>query len=415
MLTTRQKHTRKFHAIQTVCEVQIQHRLDNGHPIPRITWVKGHVLDHPTPGLAPDKRALHECNRRADELCEYATHKTPPVAYELMGQPKHYLRALHDGKPLQHGPQHHVRNRSDRLITERLREHRRQGQLLRGNTSTSLVTAAAKHLGRNSNLREQDGMLTRALTQMLPTKREMARRGDFTAHWISEDEALCTVCAPPHPLTVAHLVTCAACEGVWAGARNKILCEIEKQREKHKNKKEESREKTIDIPDDFPEIRGGKRALPFLDPKHPRMINMHGEASSEHPELLPRDLPCPDPAPLARPPKSQPPNSQQIAEAYSDLNSTNPIRTCLGAPPKQLPALLSILGASAKTTCDIWAHLFAPQLMTALSKCLTIQNTKCGHTECTIPNCERCAAGEEKGAKRKRRKLTPGAYAMAEG
>lgn len=166
---------------------------------------------------------------------------------------------------------------------------------------------------------------------------------------------------------------------------------------------------TIDIPDEFPETTGGERSLNFLDPKHPRLIDIHGVANSEHPELLPRDLPCPATAPLLRPRPGEKPTQQQIGEAYAALNSTNPIRTCLGAPPKQFPALMGMLGASTKTTRDVWAKLFAPHLMTALSASLTIQNTKCGHNKCTIPRCKRCEEGDDKATQRKRRKLTPGA------
>lgn len=69
-----------------------------------------------------------------------------------------------------------------------------------------MVAAAAKYLGRSAELRSQDNMLTRALTQQLPTRRELARRGGPSAHWTNEDEALCTACNTPHPLDAGHLI-----------------------------------------------------------------------------------------------------------------------------------------------------------------------------------------------------------------
>ena len=170
--------------------------------------------------------------------------------------------------------------------------------------------------------------------------------------------------------------------------------------------------RTIDIPGELPEIKGGKRVLLFLGPRHPREINIHGEVNDDHPELLPRDLPCPEPMPQARPQRGAKATPQQMREAYDALNSTNPIRTCLGAPPKQFPALLSVLGAKGATINDIWARVFAPHLMAALSASLSAQNNAHAHLKCEIPNCKRCEEGEAKEPKRKRRKLTAGAYAL---
>lgn len=410
--TVRRKITRRFQAIQTACETQIEHRVRLGHPLPTYEWVKGHVLDRGAPGAKQGPKLKdYEKNRRADSLCELAAVKPPPTVYRLMGQPDHYLRSCTDGKPLTHGPQHHMRASSQQILLRELRKHRRQGQLLRGNTSIPMVAAAAKYLGRTASMRQQDNMLTRAMTQLLPTKRELARRGDLSAHWITEDEAICTACDSPHPLDVASLVTCVVCEGVWVRARNKILQVIEKERVRHKNKPEGSKMKTIDIPDDFPQVQRGKRVLHFLDPKHPREYCLHGAQNPEHPELRPRELPCPEPTPQERPRGGERATAEQIGDAYESLNATNPIRTCLGAPPKQLATALGALGASTKTVQDIWARIFAPQLMTALSECLTTQNQKCGHTECTIESCARCAGSADetlKRAKRKRRRLTAG-------
>lgn len=331
-----------------------------------------------------------------------------------MGQPNHYLHNLDNGKPLVRGPQHYVKALAASRYARRIQRHRRQGQLLRGNTPLPAVAAAAKRLGRAANMRAQDNMLIRAVAQTLPTRRELARRGEHSTHWLTEGEAICTVCEQPRALGAPHLVTCPKMRQVWSEAQNKILNGIKKERARHKNKSEQEKSmlKTIDIPDLFPEVRGGKRVLLFLDPEHEREINIHGETNPSHPELQPRELPCPSPLAIHRHEKGAEPAADEVMRAYEDLNATNPTRACLGAPPKQLIAPLSLLGASSKTSNEIWAKLFAPHLMRAASECLTIQNSECGSAARNIANCRRCEAGVVTKPRRKKRKLSAGVSAL---
>lgn len=167
-ITVRRKTTRKFHAIQTAAESQLQHRLDAGKPLPQITWIKGHVLDNPDHEVSEHEMKAHTLNTRSDGLCEYAFSKPTPEVYKLLGQPLHYLYSTTDGKALTHGPQHHIKNAESKMLLTQMRRHRRQGQLIRGNTSLPMVAAAAKYLGRASQYREQDNMHLRSLTQQLP-------------------------------------------------------------------------------------------------------------------------------------------------------------------------------------------------------------------------------------------------------
>lgn len=408
----RQRTTPKNQAIQTVCETQLRRRIEHGHPIPQVQWVKGHALEQPTSGITTEKLADYEFNRRADALCTAALNKNPPSIYRLMGQPDHYLYTLDNGKPLAHGPRHHVKAQTSKRYLSRMQHHRRQGQLIRGNTSLPMVAAASKYLGRTARMRPQDNMLTRSITQQLPTRSEMARRGDRSAHWLTEDEATCSACESPHALDAPHLVTCAKMRQVWDKTRNKILKGIKKEKALHRNKSEKSTAKTINIPDKFPEKRGGKRVLRFLDPLYERDYDLHGTTNPLHPELKPRELPCPRLTAQIRPKKGATATVDDIRVAYESLNATNPIRTCLGAPPKELPALLSLLGANTKTIHDIWAKLFAPHLMSAVSQCLTIQNSECGQIVCDIPDCLRCESDESDKPRRKKRKLNPGVFAI---
>lgn len=414
--TVRRQITRRFQSAQTAAENQIRRRIKHGHPIPVVTWIKGHAIDDPDNQVSSDKLPDHMVNTRADALCEHARGKTVPEAYYLLGQPRHYLYSTVDGKPIMHGPRHIIKAAQPQEILTNLKRHRRQGQLLRGNTSVPMVSAAAKFLGRAKEYREQDNMHTRSLTQQLPTVHEMARRGDYSAHWMTENEAKCTVCEPPHLLNAPSLVTCEGCVRVWEEARNKINNSIEREREKHKKKSAEGGESgdTIAIPDRFPELKKGKSVLTFLDPSHPRPYDLHGVHPPGEPVMQPRELPCPEIEHNGAAKRGEEPSESDIEHAYEQLNLTNPIRTCLGAPPKQLPSLLNTLNTSPKATHAIWARLIAPHLMTAVSECLTIQAKACSPTECTIGGCARCEEGEVKEPKRKRRKLSAGLYSARE-
>lgn len=416
-LAVRRRITRNFQALQTAAETQMRRRLDHGHPIPRITWVKAHVLGDPTNKVSESDMFAHTVNTRAGALCEFAAPKEPPKARYLLGQPDHYLHSTTDGKPLAHGPQHTIKRAEPKRVMGRMRRHRRQGQLLRGNTPPPFVSAAAKYLGRSANYRDQDTMHLRPMTQQLPHVRELARRGGYAAHWVTEGQAMCTVCEPPHPLDCPHLVTCKVCEQIWAEARNKINRAIEKERGKPEQEQEDkgrATNKKIQIPDNFPETKGGKRVLLFLDPKHQRHYQIHGDAPSEHPDLQPRELPCPEPGPTGKRKRGEEPTAQEISQAYDELNSTNPIRTCLGAPPKQLSSLFSTLGARPKVGASIWAKLIAPHLMTAVSECLSAQREEWGKQECNIPNCTRCEEGADNKPRRKRRALDAGIAQLTE-
>lgn len=410
-LTVRRQITRKFHAVQSAAEKQMRRRLDHGHPIPTITWVEAHVLGDPVNNVSESEMLAHTINTRADALCEFAVPKTTPRAYYLLGQPDHYLYSTTDGKPLARGPQHTIKRAEPKRVLGRMRRRRRQGQLSRGNTSLPLVSAAAKYPGRSAEHRDQDTMHLRSMTQQLPTTRELARRGDCAAHWVTEDQAHCTVCEPPHPLGGPHLVTCEICKEIWADTRNKIIRAIEKERGKPENENGgEGRpvNKKIVIPDKFPEVKGGKRVLLFLDPKHLRHYQIHGDAPSDHPDLQPRELPRPEQGPTGKRKRGAEPPGQETTQACDDLNSTNPIRTCLGAPPKQLSSLFTTLGAQSKVGAAIWAKLTVPHLTTAVSECLSAQREEWGKKECGIPNCVRCEEGADNKPKRKRKALDAG-------
>lgn len=172
---------------------------------------------------------------------------------------------------------------------------------------------------------------------------------------------------PPHPLDVPHLATCEQCKPAWGQARNKIIQGLEKEREKPKNNTDEQRRKrVIPIPDAFPGIKNGKRVLAFLDPAYGREYDLHGARSTTYPNMQPRDLPCPEPEPSDRPGDGEEPTEGQIKEAYAQLNATNPVRTCLGAPPKQLQTLFRTPNVAPKDSQSIWARIIAPHLMKAV-------------------------------------------------
>lgn len=129
-VTVRRKTTRKFHALQTAAESQLQHRLDAGHPLPQITWIKGHVLDNPNHEVSEQEMKAHTLNSRSGGLCEYALSKPTPEVHKLLGQPLHYLYSTTGGKALTHGPQHHIKSAESKMLLTRMRRHRRQGQLM---------------------------------------------------------------------------------------------------------------------------------------------------------------------------------------------------------------------------------------------------------------------------------------------
>lgn len=200
------------------------------------------------------------------------------------------------------------------------------------------------------------------------------------------------------------------CEGVWSETRKKIITSIKKVRQKHQSVKGEGEgmSDTIAIPERFPETRGDRRVLTFLDPSNSRPYAIHGVGPSDAPGMLPRELPCPELEPANISEKGKEPSDHDIAQAYERLNQTNPIRTCLGAPPKQLSSLFNALNAPPKVGQAIWAKLIAPHLMTAVRASLTAQAKECAPSECTIAGCTRCAEGGTVEPKRKRRKLNAG-------
>lgn len=126
-LTVRRKITRRFHPLKSACEAQLRHRIQSKHPIPTMEWVKAHTIDQQDPQALSPSNVEYGKNRRADSLCEFAKSNPPPTAYQLSGQPKHYLCSSEDGKPLMHGPQHILKAQKPQEHMHGIRRHRRRG------------------------------------------------------------------------------------------------------------------------------------------------------------------------------------------------------------------------------------------------------------------------------------------------